>query len=1196
MTFTTKKTRVFSAFAAILMMLSLLTCFVLPVSAEEEGTFTIYRELYMDGKKVMDLPAIEGVNEGDKFAPADLELSGYRLTGTTGFSQMAGYYYMPGKNITLVYNNTVVDLDPLETVLITLSQYDCTLFVTNPVTAIEAFLKDLKAKGVKDGMTESELSGSAYGYSLAILNEDIAELADAAKLTNLKLKNIAPYLPKYASKDLYTQFGLASGSALVGYAITDAADWFAVLKDSQVKGLDFAGTTFYLRNDVDLENFEDLKGVKEVLPKFAGVLDGCGHSFKNVMINEAVQDSSIGLIGVLTGTGVVRNLGIANGAVLSAYRATDNTYGIAAVVGKAEAGATISKVWNAADVKVTGAYEETKDENGDPVGKTDYPVAGIVGVAEDGVKINGCYNLGVISAGDRVAELANGAAVVKNSFAAGANALAESAAENTYYLDDSDPYAFAHKLNAGYVPAEAVVSYTVDENGAVALVFDKNKAIVKVDVVTVNNTNIAKDFDFDYSFYAYADSVVTLDASYANGPYKVIAGSADVVGDQLHLYQTDVKVEVSIAPLDSAALIEALKYYKGKDAAAFEAAEELGAALARAKKNNYPNAEAMAKDVERLTKNKGKYTTTHPETLPSVSEMAIYDDAKTFGYTIRTIADLKLVAAAPAAAYGKLYLSNDLDLTGETFDGLKGLAVDFNGLGHVISGWVSADGGFFDGFTGSTIENVTFLNAKTEGASILMNEAALALTLSNVHVKSALIEKADDADLGFMIGMATAKVTVINSSVLGSQILTVKDTYAENRGILIGNATEVELKNIIATGNTVTGVKLNGGAGLLVSNASDVKAANIAVTYNAINANSAVAEGLALISNVATAVAENIYSEGNAGTYDNLSEGGAIAALNAGNAAMVTIYADAKTARDALNSAVDGTNGYAAWTMDATYKTPTLVIDGRAPSYTVTFNVGSQTIAVYPTDEFGHLFNYKNTDTVSLYTWSEISALATHVFTADAVLNGNAAAGYMSVETVGVATTNTPANVQVLLDNAPGLRAITLKVSFDKDNFELVNVANGDLFEEFTSYNPSTDPNKTGTFTVILNSAPVTGDGIALKMELKALNGEGIYRDAVMVEMIEAYDNSYNALAIEVDSADIAVEKVIWGDADGNRVVNSADVSMMLQYIVGKIDAVNNPNAVELDCVKGLTVVDAQIIFRALANAAEKDIQPLKIV
>ncbi len=1189
MTFTTKKTRVFSAFAAILMLLSLMTCFVLPVGAEGAETYTIYRALYMAGKKVMDLPAIEEVAANSEVAAGTLELSGYVLADKSQLNELPdGRYIMPAKDITLIYNNTVVDLDPLDAVLTTLNPYDRALFTADPVAPIEEFLAELAANGVADGMAADALQATPYG-SLAALNSEIAVMVEAADLSKLVLKNAAPYLPKYAEKDRYTRFS-AVGGKVSSYMIADAADWFAVLRDGQLKNMDFAGVSLYLKNNVDLKGFEELIDLKRILPVFAGVLDGRGYAFENVVINEAVVDAPIALIGTLRGT--VKNLGIASGSVTSSYRATDNSYGIAALVGKAEAGAKLLKVWNAANVTVSGAYEETEG-----VTKSDYPVAGIVGIAEAGVVINGCYNLGVITGGEKVAELANGSASVTNGFASGKNSLVEAAtiANVLPYNTAEDAYAFAYKLNAGCVPTEGAVYFTVDENGKPALVYDNDdKAVVKV---TVDATpDKATAFEFDYSFFAKAGDKVLLDASYAKPEtYAIKTGSGLIVKEgglvYLELGQSDVVVTVEISPLNSDALIEALNYYNNKDAAAFEDADVLGAALARARKNNYPNAQKMAEDVAILNANVGKYTTTHPETLPSVSEMANYPDAVAFGYTIRSKEELKAVAAAPAVNYGKLYLATDLDLTGETFDGLKNLTVAFDGLGNTITGWLDADGGFFENFAGGSIANITFIGAKTENGAILMNEAAAAVELKNVHVKDALIQAAEADDLAFLIGKTAAKVTVTESSVLGSLMLNAG--YAKNHGILVGAGTEVVLKNVVATGNTIQNVELGAGAGLLIASAVDVVAENVAATFNTINVKANDAKGMALISTDADAEVKSIYAEGNQVTYDGLGEGGAIALLNLGNPAMATVYADAKTAIDALNAAA--VEGYAAWTLDATFKAPTLVIDGRAPSYTVTFKVGELTVAVYPTDEFGHLFDYKKSDAISKYTWTEISDLATYVFTADVTLVAEAAVDHMNVEVVGAATADAPANVQVLFNQNPGLRAVTFRVTFDNTNFELVNVAGGGLFSAFESYDATSDPNATGSFKVtVWDTAIVGGDGVALKMSLKALNGAGDYADAVTVEVVEAYDGSYNPVAIDAETLDISVARgILWGDVTNDDVVDSADVAMLLQYIVGKIDSVNNAAAGELDGVRGLSVVDAQIIFSALANNTADAIKPV---
>ncbi|MBQ8600076.1 MAG: hypothetical protein IJ407_01670 [Clostridia bacterium] len=1229
MMFTTKKTRAVSAFAAILMLLSLMTCFVLPVSAEEDEVYVISQKLYMDGAEVMDLGTVEMAPQAVVDVNAlDLSAQGYELDKEALFGDLTRYEdpetgapgYCINSDITAKYYPTVVVLDPLTDLADLLGSYDASLFEDGAEGTIEAavwkingFLKLLEDQGIESGVTTQEeintgnyLDAEGNKYNFTDLCSDIAFYVNEGKKPNLVLKNTWPDLPNYSEVDTYLPF-LAAGEELAGYMIADIDDWFAILKDSQVKKLDFAGIKFYLKNDINLAEKEVPADRYEIIPSFAGELYGCGYSFLNVKINEEASNCSVGLIGVLKNGGKIEDLGIASGTVTVKYSSDTNTYGIGALVGYAESGAMLRNVWNAASVTVTGSYGE---EGG--VTKKDYPVAGLVGYAETGVLLNGAYNLGAVTGGDKVADLVNGAADVYNSYAVGA-VLANTTGSvvNSKLLPaDADRMAFGYELNAGYQfptgynQSYTAIRYTLSSG---ELVFADNDQIVRVSVDVTPEAGSDADAVQDYQFLTFANTEIALDVSYAvAGTYAVTPESdASVNADTgvLKVGSKDVTVTVDVKPLDSTALRAALALYEGKDAEVF-ADPEMVNVLARARKNNYATAAEMAADVAFLNENINKYTDDKAK-LPAVSDMALYAAYPAPGYTIRTVEDLKAVAAAPAADYKALYLANDLDLSGVAFDGINGLAVVFDGLNNTISGWSDADGNFFAGFAGGTIKNLTFAGARVTGTltastALIANDPAAELTFENVHVKSSVMEKAVVADLGFFVGTSDVKITINKSSVVDSSMLAAVNSYVIDRGLLVGStAADIAVKNVVAAGNTLTGVDNTAGAGILVAEAgANADFANIAIYNNKVTAKGI---ALALLADADTAVVDNIFANNNRADYG--ADGTAkinVAIYGAANPASVVVTEktyDNEAATAMLATLNKTTDGYVEWTLDSGHKCPTLAIGDKAPAYTITFKFEDDIVASYHTDEFGHLYDFDaKTSEVSKYVWAdEYSNLATYVFTGDEVLNAEAAEGAIEMAVNGTAEKN-----RIVLDvnvtKNPGMKAMALEITLNDARFEIVGFANGNLFESMEG-----DPAKSMK-VILTDSDLVTAAGTAMKVVLRAVSDEIVagteYTDVVSVKVTQVVDAVYNNVVFNEASCNITLTEVqwTWGDVTDEGEVTSADVSAILKYVVGLSEhGVKNAAAGELDTRAGLDVIDAQIIFRALYNNAEADLKPMTV-
>ena len=125
------------------------------------------------------------------------------------------------------------------------------------------------------------------------------------------------------------------------------------------------------------------------IPTFSGVIDGQFHKISHFDINATTKYQ--GLVGQLLATGVIKNLGIANGTI------TSNQDFVGAFAGECKG--LIEACWNGANITSSTTIIQTR-------------LGGIAGFVNDGGKIRNCYNTGDISStsgnGDHVAGIAGG--------------------------------------------------------------------------------------------------------------------------------------------------------------------------------------------------------------------------------------------------------------------------------------------------------------------------------------------------------------------------------------------------------------------------------------------------------------------------------------------------------------------------------------------------------------------------------------------------------------------------------------------------------------------------------------------------------------------------------------------------------------------------------------------------------------------
>ncbi|MCL2577129.1 MAG: S8 family serine peptidase [Defluviitaleaceae bacterium] len=152
------------------------------------------------------------------------------------------------------------------------------------------------------------------------------------------------------------------------------------------------------------------------------------------------------------------------------------------------------------------------------------------------------------------------------------------------------------------------------------------------------------------------------------------------------------------------------------------------------------------------------------------------------------------------------------------------------------------------------------------------------------------------------------------------------------------------------------------------------------------------------------------------------------------------------------------------------------------------------------------------------------------------------------------------AEVDIWLRNSPGIAGTRLNVEYNPDYLRLCSSTPFKAGNILTAFSHSENIN---TIPLRLNFESATlanfyGDGTLITLRFEILPG-ALGSVPVMVSVIEAFNFLGESVNLEVSngSVDITSETILFGDVDGNGVVNMADVFLLRRYLAGHNIPVN---------------------------------------
>ena len=212
------------------------------------------------------------------------------------------------------------------------------------------------------------------------------------------------------------------------------------------------------------------------------------------------------------------------------------------------------------------------------------------------------------------------------------------------------------------------------------------------------------------------------------------------------------------------------------------------------------------------------------------------------------------------------------------------------------------------------------------------------------------------------------------------------------------------------------------------------------------------------------------------------------------------------------------------------------------------------------------------------YTCTTCSATKTEIIPASGVPEIDENAPSIVVETVRAAAGDT-VTLNVILKNNPGFAGMNAYLTYS-DVLELVAVENK-IPMTFTN----------GTTLVWDSDSNYSSDGLLMTLTFKvAENAEdGDY--AIYVHFIDAFNLNLDDVTFHSVSGKVTVKSVVYGDADGDGLVNTKDIILIRKYVAAK-DPITGISAVEISAgadANGDGTINTKDIILVRKYVAAKD-------
>ena len=198
----------------------------------------------------------------------------------------------------------------------------------------------------------------------------------------------------------------------------------------------------------------------------------------------------------------------------------------------------------------------------------------------------------------------------------------------------------------------------------------------------------------------------------------------------------------------------------------------------------------------------------------------------------------------------------------------------------------------------------------------------------------------------------------------------------------------------------------------------------------------------------------------------------------------------------------------------------------------------SVTIPKLNTADYSYVVRTEPTYTstgVGRYTWKTTTYGS---FYFDVTLDKLTASGQIIVHN-GVAAPGATVTLTVELKNNPGIAYLAVTPVYDASVLKLVSVENGDIIHDF-------DHDTNFSWSAAENS---TANGVMMRLTFEIADNAAKGDYTVSLKFREAYNYDEQDVGFAVESGLITVSDILYGDANGDGVVNGKDVLLLRKYM-----------------------------------------------
>ena len=198
------------------------------------------------------------------------------------------------------------------------------------------------------------------------------------------------------------------------------------------------------------------------------------------------------------------------------------------------------------------------------------------------------------------------------------------------------------------------------------------------------------------------------------------------------------------------------------------------------------------------------------------------------------------------------------------------------------------------------------------------------------------------------------------------------------------------------------------------------------------------------------------------------------------------------------------------------------------------------------------------------------------------------------VETVSAAP-GTSVDVDICIENNPGILGATLKVTYDS-NLTLTDATAGEAFAAL-------DMTKPGQYVSGCNfvwdaqdiSPEEILDGVILTLTFEVSEDapvNQIFEVAVSADADDIFDTDFNDILFEVTAGGVLVIDYLPGDVNGDSVINAKDIVFLRRHIAGGYDIEINEAAADVNDDGKLNAKDVVLIRRYIAGGYDIILPP----